>query len=50
MFCPTPKVLHNKSVITIPSSCRYKHSQNHNYEIKDYFYNESIAQNQASML
>ncbi len=50
MCCPIPKVVHNKSVIAIPSSCIYKHSQNYNYEIKDYFYDESIAQNRASML
>jgi hypothetical protein len=37
MFCPIPKVLHNKSVNTIPSLCIYKLSQNSNYEIRDFF-------------
>jgi hypothetical protein len=47
MFCPIPKVLYNKNVNTIPSSCIYKLSQSSNHEIGDYFYNESIAQNYA---
>ncbi len=37
MFCLVPRVLHNKSVNTIPSSCTYKLSQNSNYEIGDFF-------------
>jgi hypothetical protein len=50
MFCPIPKVLNNKSVIAIPSSCIYKHFQSSNYEIKDCFYDEGIAQNHVFML
>jgi hypothetical protein len=30
--------------IVIPSSCIYKLFQSSKYEIKDYFYNEGIAQ------
>jgi hypothetical protein len=37
MFCPILKVLHNKGVYAIPSSCIYKLSQNPNYEKRDFF-------------
>jgi hypothetical protein len=50
MFCLVLKVLHNKNVNAIPSSCIYKLFQNYNYEIGDYFYNEGIAQNHAFKL
>ncbi len=41
------KVLHDKSVNVIPSSCMCKLSQSFIYEIGDYFYDEGIAQNHA---
>jgi hypothetical protein len=44
MFCFVPKVLHNKSVKAIPTSCIYKLSQNSNYEIRDCSTDEDIAQ------
>jgi hypothetical protein len=50
MFCPVPKVLHHKSVNAIPSLCIYKLSQNYDYEIRDCFYDEGIAQNHAFRL
>jgi hypothetical protein len=50
MFCHVPKALHNKGVSAIPSLCIYKLSQNSNYEIRDCFYNEGIAQNHAFKL
>jgi 1,2-phenylacetyl-CoA epoxidase catalytic subunit len=37
MLNPIPKVLHSKSVNAIPSSCKYKLSQNSNDEIRDSF-------------
>jgi hypothetical protein len=49
-FCLVLKVLHDKSVNAIPSSCIYKLFQSSNYEIGDYFYDESIAQNHAFRL
>jgi len=50
MFCFVSRVLHNKSVNAIPSSCMYKISQNSNYKIRDCFYDEGIAQNHAFRL
>jgi len=50
MFCLVPKVLHNKSVNTIPSLCIHKLSQNFNSKIRDCFYDEGIAQNHAFRL
>jgi hypothetical protein len=47
MLCFVSMVLHIKSVNVIPLSCIYKLSQNSNYEIEDYFYNEGITQNHA---
>jgi hypothetical protein len=47
MFCLIPRALHNESINAMPSSCIYKLFQNSNYEIGDYFYDESIAQNHA---
>jgi hypothetical protein len=44
------KILHNKNVNAIPSSCMYKLFQSSNYEIGDCFYNEDIAQNHAFRL
>jgi hypothetical protein len=44
------KVLHNKNVNAIPSSCIYKLFQNSNYEINYCFYDEGIAQEHAFML
>jgi len=44
------RVLHSKSVNAIPSSCIYKLFQNFNYEIRDFFYDEGIAQNHTFML
>jgi hypothetical protein len=37
MFCLVSKVLHNKNVNAICSSCIYKLFQNYNYQIKDFF-------------
>jgi hypothetical protein len=37
MFCLVLKVLHNKSVNAIISSCIYKLFQNSNYKIGDFF-------------
>ncbi len=48
--CHVPKVLHNKSVNVISSSCIYKSFQSYNYEIEDCFYDEGIAQNHAFRL
>jgi hypothetical protein len=50
MFCFVLRVLHNRSVIAISSSCMYKLFQSSNYEIKYYFYDESIEQNHAFRL
>jgi hypothetical protein len=50
MFCLVLRVLHNKNVNAIPSSCIYKLFQNYNYEIGDCFYNEGIVQNHAFKL
>ncbi len=50
MFCFVLKVLHNRSVNAISSSCMYKLSQSSNYEIKYYFCDESIEQNHAFRL
>jgi hypothetical protein len=50
MFCLVPKVLHSKNVNVIPSSCICKLSQNSNYEIGDFFYDENITQNHACRL
>jgi hypothetical protein len=47
MFCLAPKVLYSKNVIATHSSCIYKLFPNSNYEIRDYFYDEGIAQNHA---
>jgi hypothetical protein len=47
IFCLVLRVLHGKSVNAIPSSCKYKLSQNSKYEIGDCFYNEGIVQNHA---
>ncbi len=50
MFCLVSRVLHSKSVNVIPSSCIYKLFQNFNYKTRDYFYNESIAENHVFRL
>jgi len=50
IFCLVLKVLHNKNVNAIPWSCICKLFQNYNYEIRDCFYNEGIAQDDAFKL
>jgi ribulose-5-phosphate 4-epimerase/fuculose-1-phosphate aldolase len=50
MFCFVLRVLHNKSVNAISSSCMYKLFQSSNSEIGNYFYDEGIAQNHVFRL
>jgi len=50
MFCLFPKVLNSKKCKHNTLSCIYKLSQSSDYEIKDCFADEGIAQNHAFRL